>query len=244
MKVPALTRARFSGSPVVGNTTAPMADSPKATDPARLTAPSHQIRPCPHLDADGGNPNAIALDTRKAIEPKTSGAQIKRSSCCTERLARRASTVLMLKNSVPRSCTPMPGIGREAFESDQPALLLAGVDRQVVLDVPGRGEEQGPDEEGGGRDHAADAVEVEGQRAQCKTDGADGEEPCHRPWSAMAHRQLWLNPGFVGSAVGCSRRKATASSMSLTRSSARSRVRPSRTTMRKTAMSVALSGMV
>ena len=39
MKVPALTIATFSGSPVVGSTTAAMADRPKATDPARLTAP-------------------------------------------------------------------------------------------------------------------------------------------------------------------------------------------------------------
>ena len=108
MNVPALTIARFSGSPVVGSTTAAMADRPKATDPARLTAPSHHAarRPAALGDRWHTRLKAIALEMRKAIEPNRSGAQIRRSSCRTVRFSMRAAPVLMLKNKVPTSWIP------------------------------------------------------------------------------------------------------------------------------------------
>jgi hypothetical protein len=62
--------------------------------PTKRTAPLHARRQA----ADDAK--AIALEMRKAIEPNRSGARMRRSSYCTERLAMRAASVRTLKNKV------------------------------------------------------------------------------------------------------------------------------------------------
>src|SRR5262245_59569642 len=93
------------GWSVFGTTKDATAETPNAIDPAMLSAAITHGRSCGRQDHHvwvTAN-NAIALATRKQIDPKASGDHTSLFSWVAERWRAMASKVEMLKNSVPAS---------------------------------------------------------------------------------------------------------------------------------------------
>jgi hypothetical protein len=100
--VRALAIAALTGSFVEGSTSAATAETPKATDPRRFSAAIRHPREGRRRRTSA---NAIALATRKQIEPKAFGVHTRRSVCRVSSPRFIASNVLTLNSSVPTSWT-------------------------------------------------------------------------------------------------------------------------------------------
>ena len=102
-----LARAALCTSPVTGLMYPATAETPKATDPIRLSSVIHHAH---DLRRQASQPwqtsyQARALDTRKQTEPIASGRHSCWCAVCAETLDATATPVLTLKYKVPASCT-------------------------------------------------------------------------------------------------------------------------------------------
>ena len=106
-KVPAFAQNRLTRSVVDGMTYAPIAESPKNTEPSRLSQVHRHVRAVgsQSLSRSVVATAANALAMRKQTEPNASGRQPLFTRVSLFRAGISASVVLTLKNSVPMNCT-------------------------------------------------------------------------------------------------------------------------------------------
>jgi hypothetical protein len=109
IRVCVLARAALCTCPVSGLTWAATADTPKATDPARLASVIHHDHSFVRQAAQPWQTSyqARKLETRKQTEPTAWGRYTCWWVAWADRLAAVAVPVLTLKNTVPTSCTPV-----------------------------------------------------------------------------------------------------------------------------------------
>src|SRR3954464_2518725 len=137
--VPAFAIAALTGSDVEGSTSAATAEMPKKTEPSRFRAAIRHA-----ADGPRSAPQARQLETRKQIEPKTSGVHTRRSAWRASNPRFMPSNVLTLKNRVPTNWISEASLS--ARVTDARSCTNAAVVKKIeptknVTPSPGRGAE-------------------------------------------------------------------------------------------------------